>query len=57
MNIRPDGKALEMLLGLVAHGALRLMIAGVLPLEQAEAAHALLRDGGLQGKLVLQVSG
>ncbi len=57
MDMCPDGKVLEMLLGLMAHGALQPIIAGVLPLDQAETAHALLRDGGVQGKLVLQVSG
>lgn len=57
VDMYSDKKALDTLLGLVAHGTLRPVIAGVLPLAQAEAAHALLRAGGVQGKLVLQVSG
>ncbi len=57
VDMHPDGKTLETLLDFVASGVLRPVIAGVLPLAQAAAAHDLLRAGGVQGKLVLQVSG
>lgn len=57
VDMHSDKKALEMLLGLVEHGILRPVIAGILSLANAEAAHALLRAGGVQGKLVLKVSG
>ena len=57
VDMRPDRKTLEELLGLVARGALRPVIADILPLARAEVAHAWLRAGGVQGKLVLRVSG
>lgn len=57
VDMRPDRKALQDLLGLVAHGALRPVVADLLPLAKGEIAHALLRGGGVQGKLVLRVSG
>lgn len=57
VDMHPDKEALEGLLGLAARGALRPVIADLLPLAQGEAAHALLRAGSIQGKLVLQVSG
>lgn len=57
VDMHPDRKALERLLDLVAAGALRPVIADLLPLAQADAAHALLRAGGVQGKLVLRASG
>lgn len=57
VDMSPDRKALEKLLGLAASGALRSVVADVLPLAQAEAAHRLLRSGGVQGKILLQVAG
>ena len=57
VEMRPDRRVLEWLLSLMAKGSLRPVIAGFFPLAKAEAAHALLRAGGVQGKLVLQASG
>jgi D-arabinose 1-dehydrogenase-like Zn-dependent alcohol dehydrogenase len=41
---------------LVRGGRLRPIVSRIFPLQQVEQAHALLRDGGIVGRAVLQVS-
>jgi NADPH:quinone reductase len=53
VGVVPDGAALRELLGAVAAGALRVRVAGTVPLAQAAAAHERAAAGGLRGKLVL----
>jgi NADPH:quinone reductase-like Zn-dependent oxidoreductase len=54
--VEPDGNALEEIARLVESGDLTVQLDGVFPLEQAAAAHERLERGGVQGKLVLEVS-
>jgi NADPH:quinone reductase-like Zn-dependent oxidoreductase len=51
--VRPDGSQLDGLTRLVDEGGLRPYLQQVFPLEEAAAAHALLEDGHVRGKLVL----
>lgn len=53
--VRPDRQRLEALSALVARGALRPIIAQVMPLEEAAEAHRRLETHHGYGKLVLQV--
>ncbi len=53
--VRPDQQRLEALSALVARGALRPIIAQVMPLEEAAEAHRRLETHHGYGKLVLQV--
>ncbi len=54
--VEPDGHALEEIGKLVDSGDLKVTIDEVFPLEQAAAAHERLERGGVQGKLVLEVT-
>lgn len=56
VDMHPDRKDLEKLLSFAAARILRPAIADVLPLVHAETAHQRLRDGGVQGKLLLRVA-
>lgn len=51
---RPTGARLRPLIAAVADGTLRVHIAQILPLTDAEEAHRLSRTGRMTGKLVLQ---
>jgi NADPH:quinone reductase-like Zn-dependent oxidoreductase len=53
--VRPDAAGLERLAELVESGALRVVVAAVLPLGRAGAAHALLESGHTTAKIVLAV--
>jgi len=53
--VRPDGIQLEGIMRLVDEGRLRPHVQGRFPLEQAAAAHELLEDGHVRGKLVLTI--
>jgi len=55
--VRPSGYDLgEHITPLVHEGALRPHISATFPLEQAAAAHELLEDGHVRGKIVLTIS-
>lgn len=54
--VRPDGAALEELLGLVAAGELRLDIDTTFPLEKVAEAFARNREGRHTGKILIAVS-
>ena len=51
--VRPDGVQLDGLTRLVDENRLRPHVQRVFPLEEAAAAHELLEDGHVRGKLVL----
>jgi NADPH:quinone reductase-like Zn-dependent oxidoreductase len=53
--VEPDGAGMEALADLVEEGALRVVVAQTLPLEQAAQAHELGETGRTQGKLVLTI--
>ncbi|MGH3049324.1 MAG: zinc-binding dehydrogenase, partial [Gaiellaceae bacterium] len=53
--VRPDGIQLDGLTRLVDEGRLRPHVQQVFPLEDTAAAHELLEDGHVRGKLVLTV--
>ena len=50
------GEAIVKALDLLEKGQLKPVIHAVLPMEQAEQAHAILAKGGHIGKVVLEVS-
>jgi NADPH:quinone reductase-like Zn-dependent oxidoreductase len=54
--VEPDGHALEKIAELVDSGDLAVTIDEVFPLEQAAAAHQRLEQGGIRGKIVLEVN-
>jgi len=55
--VRPSGYDLgEHITPLIHEGALRPHISATFPLEQAAAAHELLEDGHVRGKIVLTIS-
>jgi NADPH:quinone reductase-like Zn-dependent oxidoreductase len=54
--VEPDGNTLEEIARLVEAGHLTAKVAEVFPLERAATAHERLERGGVQGKLVLEVS-
>ena len=51
--VRPDSQQLAWLADLAARDALRVELARELPLDEAAAAHRLLEDGHVRGKVVL----
>lgn len=51
--VRPDGLQLDGITRLVDEGRLRPHVQQAFPLEEAAAAHALLEEGHVRGKLVL----
>jgi len=51
--VRPDSQQLAWLADLAARDALRIELARDLPLDEAAAAHRLLEDGHVRGKVVL----
>lgn len=53
--VRPDGAQLEEIGRLVDAGRVRPHVQQVFPLAEAAAAHALLEDGHVRGKLVLSI--
>ena len=53
--VRPDGVQLEGVARLVDEGLLRPHVERAFPLEEAAAAHELLEDGHVRGKLVLTI--
>jgi len=53
--VRPEKPRLEVLSTLVARGALRPIIAQVMPLEEAAEAHRRLETRHGHGKIVLKV--
>ncbi len=55
VDMRPDRTVLRDLMTLASQGKLLPVIAAILPLAEAGGAHALLRQGGVQGKLILRV--
>ena len=55
MLVEPDGDGLEELAGLVAAGALRVLVAETFPLDRAADAHRLGEQGRTTGKIVLTV--
>lgn len=54
--VEPDGHWLDTLAEVVSAGMVKVSVNETFPLEQAAAAHARLEQGGLRGKLVLEVS-
>jgi NADPH:quinone reductase-like Zn-dependent oxidoreductase len=52
--VEPDQVGLDCLVALVEAGQLRIDIEKVFPLEEAAAAHKLLEDGHVTGKLILR---
>lgn len=56
VRVRPDGAALGALADLAAKGALRTVVAQVLPLDQAAQALDLSKSGHVRGKIVMQVA-
>lgn len=55
--VEPDGRALDEIAGLLAGGAIKVVVQDSLPLERAAEAHRRLEAGGVRGKLVLSVRG
>jgi NADPH:quinone reductase-like Zn-dependent oxidoreductase len=55
ISVEPDQVGLEALAALVEQGKLVPHVDRVFPLEEAAKAHALLDEGGTQGKLVLSL--
>lgn len=55
--VEPDGHGLEEIARLVESGDLTVTVDEVFPLEAAAAAHQRLEQGGVRGKLVLEVNG
>ena len=53
--VRPDGVQLEGIARMVDDGLLRPHVERAFPLEEAAAAHELLEDGHVRGKLVLTI--
>ncbi|MEO6857076.1 MAG: NADP-dependent oxidoreductase, partial [Solirubrobacteraceae bacterium] len=53
--VEPDGRGLESVVGLVAEGAVRVVVDSVFALEEAADAHRRLEEGGVRGKVVLTV--
>jgi NADPH:quinone reductase-like Zn-dependent oxidoreductase len=53
--VEPDGRALDTVAGLVAKGALKVVVDSVFPLEAAQDAHRRLESDGVRGKLVLSL--
>ena len=51
--MRPDAEQLSMLLGKVADGSLSVHVDASYPLSEVQAAHDVLQDGHVRGKLVL----
>jgi NADPH:quinone reductase-like Zn-dependent oxidoreductase len=54
--VHPSAAGLDALTELVNAGALRVEVAATHPLEDAAAAHRLLEEGHVRGKVVLEVS-
>lgn len=54
--LQPDARAMDELLGYVAQGRLRCLVAGEYPLEQAMQAIAQSRTGHVAGKLVIRIA-
>jgi NADPH:quinone reductase-like Zn-dependent oxidoreductase len=54
--VRPSAAGLDALAELVDAGALRVEVAATHPLEEAAAAHRILEEGHVRGKVVLEVS-
>ncbi|MFO1464669.1 MAG: NADP-dependent oxidoreductase [bacterium] len=54
--VRPDPDQLNLLKTLAEAGRLRVKLAAVLPLEEAEQAHELIQTGHTEGKIILKVS-
>jgi NADPH:quinone reductase-like Zn-dependent oxidoreductase len=54
--VEPDGRALDEVAALVDLGRLKVFLTQTFPLEEAAAAHQRLERGGVNGKLVLEVS-
>jgi NADPH:quinone reductase-like Zn-dependent oxidoreductase len=53
--VEPDGRTLDQIAELVGDGKLEVVVADVLPLQEAAEAHRRLEAGGVRGKLVLEV--
>ena len=53
--VRPDGAQLAEIGRLLDEGRVRVQVQQAFPLEEAAAAHELLEDGHVRGKLVLTV--
>jgi len=53
--VEPDGHALDEIAKLVGSDALKVNVQETFPLERAAAAHDRLEQGGVKGKLVLEV--
>ncbi|MFD9794928.1 NADP-dependent oxidoreductase [Streptomyces sp. NPDC059070] len=54
--VEPDGTALATLAGLIDAGAVKVEVAGVLPLERVAEAHRQVASGRTRGKIVLRVA-
>lgn len=54
--VRPSAAGLDALAELIDAGALRVEVAATHPLEEAAAAHRILEEGHVRGKVVLEVS-
>jgi len=54
--VEPDGRVLDEVAALVDSGRLKVFLTQTFPLEEAAAAHRRLERGGVNGKLVLEVS-
>jgi len=53
--VEPDGRGLDSVAGLVAEGAVKVVVDSVFALEDAGDAHRRLEAGGVRGKVVLAV--
>lgn len=55
-SVPPDGRTLSVISRLIDDGSIRVHVDGEYPLEEGEAAHRLLGEGHVRGKLVLRVA-